>query len=551
MVSTGIIEINAVCSDVAFKSCSSEVYIDDAFVGYTPLQIFIPTGSHSYKLIKPGYRPPPPPPPPLMAGIADVQYGEKFALNIELINSTTTGAFSILSTPDGANIFIDGKDMKMTTPSVLSDISKGSHEYKLTLSGYEDQIGSFSMALGEPASVHPILTQKADFGTLYIYPTPTLYGRIIPYIIEGAKIYIDNVDTGKLIPAPITGLTKGIHTFRVSRTGVEDREGMFVVNGGDILLISIYPLLLPKIGMAIFRPFPLVGDMKFAKIWIDGKDTGEYTNVRFALHEGTHTYKLQLEGFQEAEGKFDIIEGRITKVTTYMRYNGSPTFGKFNISSNPPGALVSIDDVTIGQYTPTTVYKLTEGDYTYRLSKPGYLDTTGTFTMEKDYTIDLNPTLIQSDTILDISCNVIASMIYIDNHTEGWTTPAEIIGLSPGPHTYRLVIPDTYGGGFEDATGTFTIEKGKITKVYGNMTLSKSHEAGSILVNSVPNGAKVIIDDVDTNSVTPDSTNDLSIGIHKLKLTLSGYKDWSGTINVIHGSMVSVFETLIPENVGV
>ncbi len=544
MTSTGIIEINTGCSDVAFKSCSSEVYIDNEFVGYTPIQIFVSTGDHDYKLVKPGYFPPPPPPPPLMAGIANVQYGIKFLLDIDLINSTTTGAFSINSTPAGANIFIDGEDRKMIAPSIIPGLTPGEHKYKLVMPGYEEITESFTMSLGQVTSVHATLAQMKDFGTLYIYPTPLLYGRIIPYILEGAKIYIDNVDTGNLVPAPITGLTKGVHTFRVTRPGVEDREGMFIINGGDTLLISIYPILLPKIGMVVIRAFPVIGSIKTAKVYIDGKDTGEFTNVRFALSEGTHTYRLQLEGHKDVEGKFDIIEGRIIRVTTYMGQIGSPLLGNANMLSNPPGALVHIDNIEMGQYTPTTICNLSDGDYTYRLSKSGYSDEIGTFTISNGSTIDLNLTLTQSDTILDISCNVIASMIYIDNHTEGWTTPAEVIGLPPGTHTYRLVIPDTYGGGFEDATGTFNLEKGKITKVYNTMHLTKSCDKGSIIVNSMPYGAKVFLDDIDTNSITPYSINNISSGIHKIKLTNPGHQDWTGTVNIIHGSMVSIFETL-------
>ena len=38
MVSTSVIEINANCSDVGFKSYSSELYLNDKFVGYTPNQ---------------------------------------------------------------------------------------------------------------------------------------------------------------------------------------------------------------------------------------------------------------------------------------------------------------------------------------------------------------------------------------------------------------------------------------------------------------------------------------------------------------------------------
>jgi hypothetical protein len=547
MVSTGVIEINTDCSDIAFTSCPSDVYIDNKFVGYTPIQIFVPTGTREYRLIKHGYTPSPSH-HSLMSGIANVQYGKTFSLDVDLIDNTITGALSIHSSPIGANIFIDEEDRKMVTPSIISDLSPGQHKYRLTLPGYDEITGSFTMSLGQNTLIHPILTQMKDFGTLYVYSTPTLYGIIIPYIIEGAKIYIDNVDTCKFIPSPITGLTKGIHTFRITRSGIEDREGMFVINGGDVLLISVYPILLPKMGIVIMRAFPLVGDIHHAKVYIDDKDTGEYTNVRFALPEGTHTYRLQLEGHEYEDGKFDIVKNHITRVTTYLRHIGAPSFGKLNISSTPPGAIVYIDDIDIGQYTPTTVHNLSDGDYVYRLSKPGYLDTTGTFTISNDSSIDLNPTLTQSDTILDISCNVIASMVYIDNHTDGWTTPTEILGLSPGTHTYRLVIPDTYGGGFDDATGTFNIEKGKVTQVYGNINLTKSRDQGSLVISSIPAGAKVFVDDTDTKSITPDNINNVSSGIHKIRLTYPGYEDWIGTVNIIHGSMVSIFETLTHEN---
>ena len=549
MPSTGLLEINTGCSDISFKSCHSELYIDDKLVGYTPIQIFLPAGDHYYKIIKPGYFSPPPPSPSLMSGVANIQYGLKFSLDIPLISGTTPGGLSISSSPEGASVFIDNVDQKTITPIVISGMTEGEHVYKLTVPGYKDVEGKLTMSLGQSTSIYNTLFQSQEFGTLYVYPTPVLYGKVAAYIFEGAKIYIDNVDTGKIIPSPITGLTKGVHTFRVTKPGVEDREGMFVINGGDVLLVSVYPILLPKIGMLTILAFPPVGDLKNANVYLDGKDTGEYTNVRFTLLEGHHTYKLTLPEYEDVEGEFDIVRARITTVTAYMPYTGVTSLGRLNVSSNPPGAIVYIDDVIVGQYTPTTVRNLSDGDYTYKLSKPGYTDSTGTFTILNANSIDIDPTLVQSDTILDISSNIIASMIYIDNHTEGWTTPTEIIGLSLGTRTYNLVIPDTYGGGFTSATGTFNIEKNKRTIVHDTLNLTKEQDKGTLIVNTVPIGAKVFINDVNTNSISPYTTLGVSPGIHKMKLSLAGYKDWIGTVNVITGSIVSIFETLIPEKV--
>lgn len=546
MTSTGIIEINTTCSDIAFHSCDSEVFIDGQFVGYAPMQLFLPTGNHSYKIVKPGYFPSPTPPPPLMAGIANVQYGLKLALDISLTNSATTGGLSINSSPDGAQIFINGKDQNKTTPAVISELTPGDHKYKMTLHGYEDVEGTFTMTFGQTTSIYITFVQSKDFGTLYLYSTPVLYGRIDPFILQGADIYIDNVNIGRHISSPITGLTKGIHTFRIERSGTVDRDGIFIINGGDTLLISVYPILQPKIGMLIMRMAPFVGDTKPARVYIDGKDIGHATDIRHALPEGTHTYRLQLDEYEDVEGKFEILTNRITRVTAYMQRIGIPITGSVNIASNPPGALVAIDDVYLGQYTPTKIKKLFDGDYTYRISKPGYLDATGTFTITKGNTIDLNPSLIQTDIILDISSNVIATMVYIDNRTEGWTTPTEIIGLPPGDHTYRLIIPDTYGDGFEDATGTFKLEDKKTTFVNADLHLKKEGK-GNLIINSVPISARVFVDDIDTKTITPNSIIGMDPGIHTIKLTLEGYKDWMGTVSIIPGGIVSIFEVLIPE----
>lgn len=549
MVNTGIVEINTRCSDLAFQSCSSELYIDEKFTGYTPIQLFLPVGDHNYKIIKPGYFSHHPPSSFLMSGIINVQKGLKRYLDIDIVSDTLSGGTSMNSSPDGAQIFIDGEKQNMTAPAVIQGLPIGNHKYRMTLPGYADIDGTFTTIVGEPTYVYNTFTQLKDFGTLYIHPTPVLYGINVPYILQGAKIYIDNIDTGKLIPSPITGLTKGIHTFRVERAGTIDREGMFIINGGDTLLISIYPIIQPKTGMLAIYLSPFIGDARLAKVYIDDKDTGQYTNVRYALPEGTHTYRIQLEGFEIPEGKFEIVENRITTITPHICRIGTPKRGSIEISSNPSGALVAVDDVYLGQYTPTSVKHLPHGDYTYKLSKPGYSDHTGSITISNEDTIIIDQPLVQTDTILEISCNVIAAMVYIDNHTEGWTTPTEIIGLTPGIHTYRLVIPETYGNGFDDAVGTFVIEKGRTTRVSTTMQITKDKHYGNLTVGSAPNGARVFIDDVDTRSTTPYDVIAMSSGVHKVRLTLPGYNDWNGTVNIIQGSIVSILENMTIEKV--
>jgi hypothetical protein len=170
----------------------------------------------------------------------------------------------------------------------------------------------------------------------------------------------------------------------------------------------------------------------------------------------------------------------------------------------------------------------------------------GTFKISHSQTVDLNPSLIQTDSILDISCNLIATMIYIDNHTEGWTTPTEIVGLTPGDHTYRLIIPDIYGDGFEDVSGTFKIEDKKTTVINVQIQVKKNGQ-GNLIINSIPIGASIFINDIDMKTITPYTIVGMNPGIHTVKLTLAGYKDWIGSIDIISSSIVSIFENLTPE----
>jgi hypothetical protein len=545
MTHTGIFEINATCSDIAFNSCSSELYIDNKFFGYTPIQLFIPEGNHNYKLVKDGYIPQP------STGITDIKYGSidikygiKSSLDIKLTNDKKTGALSINSTPEGAHIFIDNIEQKAIAPTMISDLTPGDHEYKLTLPGYIDIKGKFTMTLGQSTIVEEAMVQSEEFGTIYIYSKSILHG-LKPYILEGATIYIDNVDSGKKVPMPITGLTKGIHTFRVSMPGIEDANGMFIINGKDVLLIGISSILLPNTGIVTIRTHPIIGNIKNAKVYIDDKDTGKYTTTRLALYAGTYRYKLTLSEYEDIEGKFDILPYGTTQVSAYPIHVHASSLGTINVSSNPIDTYINIDNVDIGEYTPATVRNLSDGDYTYKLSKPGYSDSIGTFTILNGNTIDINPTLTQSDTILEITSNIISTHISIDGHDEGLTTPTEITGLSPGVHTYGLFIPDVHGGAFETVEGTFNIEKNKITKVHGNLYPKKDHNKGNLTINSIPTGAHVFIDDIES-FVTPYNTTEISPGIHKIKLSYPGYKDWIGTVYVNISNIVSITEQLKP-----
>ena len=70
---------------------------------------------------------------------------------------------------------------------------------------------------------------------------------------------------------------------------------------------------------------------------------------------------------------------------------------------------------------------------------------------------------------------------------------------------------------------------------------------GNVTVHSSPLGASILIDGV-YGGTTPTTVTDIAPGNHIIRLTLSGYYDYEGTIYVIAGKTASAFGTLPPLN---
>ena len=73
-----------------------------------------------------------------------------------------TGSVAISSTPSGAAIYIDTVLQTGTTPQTYSGLTAGSHTYKLTLSGYTDATGSFSITAGSTTTLPVTLATVAN-----------------------------------------------------------------------------------------------------------------------------------------------------------------------------------------------------------------------------------------------------------------------------------------------------------------------------------------------------------------------------------------------------
>ena len=67
---------------------------------------------------------------------------------------------------------------------------------------------------------------------------------------------------------------------------------------------------------------------------------------------------------------------------------------------------------------------------------------------------------------------------------------------------------------------------------------------GSLKISSTPSGATIWLDGKDTKKITPDLLDDLVPGKHKIKLSLDGYKDYSGSVTITSAKRLDFSKTL-------
>jgi uncharacterized cupredoxin-like copper-binding protein len=128
---------------------------------------------------------------------------------VPAVAAVVPGQMEIDSTPQGAQIQIDGKsDPAWVTPVVLSGLDPGQHSVTVSKTGYVTDTRTVAVNSGSKASFVTRLTLLT--ATLAVTSTPA-----------GANVYIDGKDTGKVTPAQVP-VEKGQHVVLVRKSSFID-----------------------------------------------------------------------------------------------------------------------------------------------------------------------------------------------------------------------------------------------------------------------------------------------------------------------------------------
>lgn len=297
----------------------------------------------------------------------------------------------ILSNPPEALITLDGTYTGETTPSVLTDITGGSHTLTLSREGFggvsekeilltDDSEIRFDLSPGtyglNKLKFEGYVKNGYDEGIGGVYVTS--------YPEGGARVYLDGRNTGLTTPEVVVGLKEGRHTIKVRNEQAEYPT--------DMKSIWVYPGAVTKISFdqakVITHTIELSSDTyPDADFTVNGRYPPRYTFPKEVKVGGVHPPHITL---RENES-YISVEGHLWREDKPTWIGPQDvTFGSASVTSEPVGADIFVDGFPTGLHTPYIITNLSAGPHTVFVSLPGHLPDEKKYTSSPE-TIRLTP----------------------------------------------------------------------------------------------------------------------------------------------------------------
>jgi hypothetical protein len=205
----------------------------------------------------------------------------------------STGSASFTSTPSGAEVFIDTVDQFVTTStSNITGLTPGTnnHTYKLTLSGYADATGTFSVSPGTNTPVNVTFS-----GSAYITSSQT--GTDIwlgPSAITLVNQSLNAPQTFTAMTAATSGATTTWY-YKLTKAGYTDNTGSFLATAGQTIAVPVTMLTVANIvaqGITVTPSSPCIEGTCSVTVnvtWINNGQTAGSHDLSITVGGGTST----------------------------------------------------------------------------------------------------------------------------------------------------------------------------------------------------------------------------------------------------------------------
>jgi len=324
-----------------------------------------------------------------------------------------------------------------------------------------------------------------------------------------------------------TGILKldalvGTCEIKVSKQYFKDKvvQVNIVKNGNNTVTIDLEPI---RIGLWIKT------EPTNANLFIDDKFSGTTPTIIDTFTGAKVSVKLTKEGYQDKIVDIQLKESGVAQmgdvelsfvnemvhISTMLELLPP---GQLEIASEPPNAEVYLDEELKGK-TPLKLDNIAAGKHRLRFHLEHFDDVTKSVEVISDETVTMECKL---GGVLAVASSPPGAKAYLGQMHLG-KTPLVTGQIPQKSHYLKLSMQ-----GYVDEIHAVVPNSG-ITEIQVRLV----KKTGAITVDSNPPGAAIYLDGK-KRGITPNVLYGLPIGKYDLKLTKSGYDEWSGQIQIKH-----------------
>ena len=427
------------------------------------------------------------------------------------------GIVSITSDPTGAKIYMNGVLTDKTTPAEFNELLSGTYTFSLKLNNFVDTTFTLEVKEGTEYSENIFLREKNPQGKISLASKPS-----------GAKIFLNNKDTGKRTPAVFDKLQRGQYNFTLKLDLYEDQNVNINLSRNETVEKNINLVLTGNAGSLFITSTP-----QGAAIKLDGNETGLVTpDTLIPIVAGEHQITLSLTNYRDTTITTNVVAHSLTQesvILTVYEPRGSIT-----INSNPQGAQIFIDGSNTGMVTPNTIKKLEAGSYSLKLQLSNYYDTTLAVTVIEDQNTNVGTINLVKIPVYKITASTNPSGAGNISGDGEYNQGAQVTMSATENPGYRFVNW-TEGGVVVSANSNYSFIATKDRNLIANYNI-----IGNLHITSNPIGADIILNGSATGKKTPYNFDNILAGQYIVKLKLKDFADTTQTVLVNRNQTTNV-----------
>ena len=207
--------------DISSSPSGAEAYVDDQFIGYTPVRYGTTSGSHNVRVQLSGYNG--------YSETVSVPGGRTASVSATLGQTRRTGSVTFTSQPEGAQVFINGQFLG-TTPTASVTLDEGRYQARFVRDGYGETTVDFTVSANTSQTVSGGL--QAQSGSLELTAN-----------VGGAQVFVNGQFVGNIANGSgrltVPNLPVGSHELVVSAPGFSTYVSEFRINSGQATEVRV------------------------------------------------------------------------------------------------------------------------------------------------------------------------------------------------------------------------------------------------------------------------------------------------------------------------